>query len=86
MYGLKSPKYVGTVAKGTVTKSQIHCRTSNYVTRGGAKLYIAKSISDEVTHGIVGCIGNMTHDIMKGTRLRRGYNVAGRTRTNGTKY
>lgn len=81
MYGLKSPSYVGTIAKGAATKSHVSCRTSNYVTRSETKLYIARSVSSEVTHGIVGCMENMTHDIMKSTRLRRGYNVTGRART-----
>lgn len=76
MYGLKSPRYMATVGKGTVTKrtvpkSQVGCQISHYATISGAKLYIAKSISDEVTHGIVGCMENMTHDIVKSTRLGR---------------
>lgn len=87
MYGLKTPRYKGTCAKTTASKPLVSFKEKPYhITSSSVKVYIAKSISDEVTHEIVGSVGNMTHDIMKSTLVRRGRNVTGRTRTNRIKY
>lgn len=62
MYGLKTPTYKGTNLK----KSQIQpvCTSNFKVTRGNTKLYIAKSISEDVTHGISALMTNMTKEII----------------------
>lgn len=63
MYGLRTPTYKGANLKKSQFQTPVF--TSNFkVTRGNTKLYIARSISEDVTHGISALMTNMTKDII----------------------
>lgn len=70
MYGLKTPTYKGTNLKTPHSKTLRY--SSNYkITRGSTKLYIAKSISSDVTHGMNALLHSMTRDIIKEIHVGR---------------
>lgn len=75
MYGLKIPKYEGNMGTVTKRKTTIGYETVNipHITKRETKLYIAATVSEEVTHGLLKCMNNMTSDIAR--NARRGCNA-----------
>lgn len=70
MYGLKTPTYKGTNLKTPHSKS-LKCSSNYKITRGSTKLYIAKSISSDISHGMNTLLHSMTSDIIKEVHIGR---------------
>ncbi len=65
MYGLKSPTYRSYTQK-LIPEDNARKVIKNFnVTKGNTKLYIAKSLSDEVTSGLHACMKQMSIHIIE---------------------